>query len=107
MDTEGGVCEKAQEGSPKSLQRARQSTPHAETVSARKDRRVVVVGDSLLRGTEGPICRPDPSRRKVCCLPGAQVRDITRKLLKMVHSTNYFPLLIVQVASDKIAQRSP
>jgi len=42
----------------------------------------------------------------VCCLPGAQVRDITRKLPKLVRSTDYFPLLIVQVGSDEIALRS-
>ena len=63
-------------------------------------------GDSLLRGKKGPICRPDLSRREVCCLPGAQVRDITRKLPELVHPTDYYPLLIVQVGSDEIAQRS-
>ena len=65
-----------------------------------------MVGDSLLRGTEGPICRPDPVRREVCCLPGARVRDITRKLPKLVRSSDYFPLLVVQVGSDEIAQTS-
>ena len=33
-------------------------------------------------------------------------QDITRKLPKLVRSTDYFPLLIVQVGSDEIAQRS-
>ena len=63
------------------------------------------MGDSLLRGTEGPICRPDPSHWEVYYLPGAQVRDITRKLPKLVRSIDYFSLLIVQVGSDEIAQR--
>lgn len=65
-----------------------------------------MVGDSLLRGTEAPICRPDQSHREVCCLPGTQVRDINRKLPKLVRSTDYFPLLIVQMGSDEMAQRS-
>jgi len=64
------------------------------------------VGDSLLRGTEGSICKLDPSHWEVCCLPGARVSDITRKLPKLVRSTDYFPLLIVQVGSDETAHRS-
>ena len=35
-----------------------------------------------------------------------RVRDVTGKLSKLVRSTDYFPLLIVQVGSDEIAQRS-
>ena len=34
------------------------------------------------------------------------VRDITRKLPQLVRSTDYFLLLILQVGSDEIAQRS-
>ena len=33
-------------------------------------------------------------------------QDITRKLPKLVRSTDYVPLLIIQVGSDEIAQRS-
>jgi len=43
------------------------------TSSTRRKRRVIVVGHSQLRGTEGPICRADPPLREVCCLPGARV----------------------------------
>ena len=100
LDIEGEVSEEAWEGSPKRLPRARQSTPCVETASARKERRVVLVGYFLLRGTEGPTCRLDLSHWEVRCLLGAQVRDITRKLPKLVRSTGYFPLLIVQVGSD-------
>ena len=84
----------------------RQSPPCLETASVRKERKVVVVGSSLLRGMEGPICRSDPSHREGCCLPGARIRDITRKLPKLVRSVDYFPLLIVQVGSDEISSRS-
>ena len=71
-----------------------------------KKRRVIFVGDSLLRGTEGPICRPDPSPREVCCLPGARVRDIARNLPNLVRPSDYYPLSIVQAGSDEIAERS-
>ena len=67
---------------------------------------VIVVGDSLLRGTEGPVCRPDPTHREVCCLPGAWVRDITRKLPDLVCPSHYYPLVIIQAGRDEIADRS-
>ena len=91
---------------PRRKPKARQSPPRLQTSSVRKERRVVVMGDSLLRGTEGPICRLDRRRQEVCCLSRAYVRDITRKIPKLVMSTDYFPLLVVQVGSDEIAQTS-
>ena len=65
-----------------------------------------MVSDSLLWGTEGSICRPDPTCKEVCCLPGAHIRDIARKVLGLVCFSDYCPLLIVQVGSDEIAQGS-
>ena len=59
---------------PKAVPRASWSTPCLQTASAKTDRRVLAVGDSLLMGTEGPVCRPDLTHRQVCCLPGAQVK---------------------------------
>ena len=34
------------------------SGPGIKTSSKKNPRRVIVVGDSILRGVEGPICRP-------------------------------------------------
>ncbi|KAM9663018.1 uncharacterized protein ACIBXB_016421 [Morphnus guianensis] len=87
--------------------RPSQAAPRILTSSEKRKRRVIVVGDSLLRGTEGPICRPDPSHREVCCLSGARVKDITRKLPGLVQTSDYYPLLVVQVGSDEIAERNP
>ncbi|RMC06501.1 hypothetical protein DUI87_15937 [Hirundo rustica rustica] len=75
------------------------------TSNIKKKRRVIVVGDSLLRGTEGPICRPDPSHREVCCLPGTQVRNITERLPRLIWPSDYYPLLILQAGSDQIEKR--
>ena len=55
------------EGVPK----ARQPTPSITPSSVKKEGRVIVMGDSLLKGKEGPIC----------CLPGARIRDIAGKSL--------------------------
>jgi len=77
------------------------------TASAKKKIRVIVIGNSLLKGTEGPICQQDPSHREVCCPPGAWVRDVATKLPGLVWSSDYYTLLVMQVGGDKIAERSP
>ena len=76
-------------------------TPCIVTTSTKKQRRVLLVGDSLLRATEGPICRADPPLREVCCLPGAPVKDDTRKLPSLVQPSDYSPLLLLHVGGDK------
>ena len=77
------------------------------TSSTRRKRRVIVVGDSQLRGTEGPICRADPPLREVCCLPRARVKDIARKLSRLVRPSDYYPLLLFHVGADEVAVSSP
>jgi len=103
-ECEGPANEDAGEGPSGGLPRTSQSAPSIMTALAKKKRRVIVIDDSLLRGTEGPMCRPDPTRREVCCLPGARVRDVARKL---PGPSDYYPLLVMQVGSDEIMERSP
>ena len=64
---------------------------------------VIVIGDSLLKGAEGPICRPDPLHREGCCLPGA--KDMRKKLPCLVRPPDYYPLLLFQVGSDDIGRK--
>ena len=106
LEIEGDMSGEARQDLPRREPKLRQSPPCLETSSVREGRREIVVGDSLLRGMEGPICRPNPTCREVCCLPGAHIRDITRKVPGLVCSSDYCPLLIVQVGSDEIAQGS-
>ena len=68
---------------------------------------IIFVCDSLLRGTEGPMCRADPPLRQVCCFPGAQVKDITRKLPSLVRPSDYYPLLLFHVGGNEAAMHSP
>lgn len=49
------------------------------------------MGDSLSKGTE--ICRLDPTHTQVCCLPGARVRDIARKVTHLLRPSDYYPLM--------------
>ena len=74
------VSEDVVKGPALRLSRVRRLTPHLKTASI-EERRVTVVGGSLLRG---PVCQPDPTHREVCCLPGARVRHISRKLLSLI-----------------------
>ena len=106
LKLEGAVVEGEVGELPPSVPKRRHPAPRLITASSRKERRVIVIGDSLLEGTEGPICRPAPTRREVCCLPGARVRDISRKLPSLIRNSDYYPLLIVQAGSDEVAEKS-
>ena len=80
-------------------------TFHFATASVRK-KRAVIIGDSLLRGTEGPICCSDPSHREVCCLPGAWVRDVVRNITRLIKPSDYYPLLVFHVGNEEVGKRS-
>ena len=69
-------------GPPMRFLRVRQLTPQLETASAKKD------------------------SREVCCLPGAQVRVISRKLPCLVHPSDCYPLVTVEAGSNGVADRS-
>ena len=70
---------------------SRNSGREAERQSTKKKRRIVIVGDSLLHGNEAQVCREDPWTHQVCCLPGAQVRDRTEGLPKLIQPTDTYP----------------
>jgi len=67
----------------------------------------MAVRDSLLRGAEGPVCWADLPHREICCLPGARIRDVTRKLPSLVQPSDYCPLLSFHMSGGKVAVRSP
>ena len=58
-------------------------------------------------GNRGSICRADPPLREVCCLPRARVKDIARKLSRLVRPSDYYPLLLFHVGADEVAVSSP
>lgn len=58
--------------------------PYIKTTHRRKKKWVIVGGNSLLRGIEGPVYWADLPHREVCCLLGAWLKDITRKLPSLV-----------------------
>nr|XP_033793599.1 uncharacterized protein LOC117357324 [Geotrypetes seraphini] len=54
-----GTTEETADGTQEDAQ-----LPASNSGPPRKERRVVVIGDSMLRGTEGPICRPNLQSRE-------------------------------------------
>lgn len=55
----------------------------------------------VLRGTKSLVCQPDPSHRDLC-LP----RDITSRLPRLIRPTGYYSMLVVQVSSGEVDERS-
>ncbi|XP_025065811.1 uncharacterized protein LOC112551083 [Alligator sinensis] len=73
----------------------------------RKRRRVIVVGDSLLRGAEGNICRPDPMAREVCCLPEAKIQDVIIRIPDLIQPLDYYPMVLIHVGTNDTARSNP
>uniref|UniRef100_A0A8D2L7V5 SGNH hydrolase-type esterase domain-containing protein n=1 Tax=Varanus komodoensis TaxID=61221 RepID=A0A8D2L7V5_VARKO len=74
--------------------------------TTRKTRRwVIVVGDSLLRGTETAVCRPNLETREVCCLPGACIRHVKDRVERLVRSRGHQPLLMIHVGTNDVARQ--
>jgi len=76
------------------------STPAADSRYCEKKSQLLVVDDSLLRGTEAPICQPDRESHEVCCLPGAKIRGMAKRVPQLVKSTDYSPLLLFHVGTN-------
>lgn len=66
----------------------------------------VIIADSLLRGTEDPICCSDLSCKEVCCLSGAHVRDVARNITRLVKFSDFYPLLVFHSGNEEIGKRS-
>ncbi|KAM8793383.1 LOW QUALITY PROTEIN: uncharacterized protein ACNFOS_013364 [Eudromia elegans] len=77
-----------------------EAAPPREKRSPGKKQRVISMGDSLLQGTEAPICRPDPLAREVCCLPGARIRAVTGRLPRLVQEADYYSLLVFHMGTN-------
>ncbi|XP_060129222.1 uncharacterized protein LOC132591937 [Zootoca vivipara] len=83
-----------------------EGTAHGRIPTKPMKRRVVVIGDSLLRGTEAVICGPDKMSREVCCLPGAKIKDVTERLQGIIKPTDKYPFLLVHVGTNDTASHS-
>ncbi|XP_050821628.1 uncharacterized protein LOC127057046 [Gopherus flavomarginatus] len=105
-DNHYALLDTGEKKSPPTVKGVKPRTPKAgrSAVTTDKKRRVVVVGDSLLRGTETPICCPDRSSREVCCLPGARIRDVTEALSRIIRPSDYYPMLLIHMGTNDTAR---
>lgn len=78
---------------------------HIVTSAPRKVHKVLVIGDSLLRGTEASICCPENFSRQIYCLPGSHIHSIAKRLPNVVNATDYHPLLPFHVGSNDIVMK--
>lgn len=62
---------------------------------------------TLLQETEILICQQDPFLWELCSLPGARVEGVDGKVPTPVEPSDYCPLLISQVGSDRVAASRP
>lgn len=79
---------------------ARPSPRCITTTPSKKKQWVIVVCDSLLKGTEASICYPYPQSRDVCCFPGAHIKDVTERLPDLVRPTDYYTLLLFPIGTS-------
>ena len=49
-----------------------------------ESRRTIVIGDSLVRGTDRRFCGSERDSRMVCCLLGARVRDVSDRVFRIL-----------------------
>lgn len=108
LEPEGQTTDEVGEG-PSEIVRPPKTIPPVPCInisSVNRKSSVVVIGDSFLRGAEVLIRRLDPTHREVCCLPGAQRRDITGKLSSLVRPSEYYPLFVVQTGREEITKRT-
>lgn len=98
--------EKHVENTGSNKHRERGQSGHCINTSAtKKGWRVLIIGESLLGGTEVPLCCPDILSRDMCCLPGAHIRDIRKALPQLIKLEDYFPFIVLEAGSQDAAMR--
>uniref|UniRef100_A0A8C3P9C4 Ig-like domain-containing protein n=1 Tax=Chrysemys picta bellii TaxID=8478 RepID=A0A8C3P9C4_CHRPI len=76
--------------------------PENHTVT--RKRQVYVIGDSLLRRIDWPVTRADPENRRVCCLPGAKIRDVDLRLKRILTGAGKNPMIVLHVGTNDTAR---
>ncbi|XP_062909111.1 uncharacterized protein LOC134349138 [Mobula hypostoma] len=64
----------------------------------------MVVGDSIVRGTERGFCGNRRDLRMVCCLPGARIQDVTDRVQGILKSEGEDPEVVVHVGTNDVGK---
>eukprot|EP00061_Rhincodon_typus_P009532 g33110.t1 len=67
-------------------------------------RQVVVVGDSIIMGIDGILCKHDQESHMVCCVPGARLRDISDWLERILEREGEDPAVVVHIGTNNIGK---
>jgi len=107
LELEGQISNDLVGEPPRWLTTARRLTPPCiETAFTMKNRKIIGMDNSPLRGLERPVCWPNTVHSEKCWLPGAWVIAVTRNHPSLVHSSDHYLLLIVQAGCMDVAERS-
>ncbi|XP_055522044.1 uncharacterized protein LOC129716197 isoform X1 [Leucoraja erinacea] len=67
--------------------------------------KAIVVGDSIVRGTDRGFCGNRRDARMVCCLPGARIQDVTDRVQKILKGEGEHPEVVVHVGTNDVGKK--
>ena len=67
--------------------------------------RALVIGDSIVRGTDRRFCGNERDSRLVCCLPGARVRDVSDRVFGILKGEGEQPQVVVHIGTNNIGKK--
>lgn len=77
------------------------------TLSSRKKGKIVVVGDSQVRGLGRLFCARDSERRMCVCLPGAGIGDVADRLEGVLAGEGEAPTVVISAGGNDIGRTRP
>ncbi|XP_055521107.1 uncharacterized protein LOC129715270 [Leucoraja erinacea] len=70
-----------------------------------KKRRAIVIGDSILRGSDRRFCGRSQETRMVVCLPSARVSDVSQRVQDILKSEGEEPEVVVHIGTNDIGKK--
>ena len=80
-----------------------ENSPDAQKGS--KKRRAIVIGDSIVRGSDWRFCGRSRETRMVVCLPGARVSDVSERVEKILKREGEEPDVVVHIGTNDIGRK--
>ena len=68
-------------------------------------KRAIVIGDSIVRGSDRRFCGGDRESRMVVCLPGARVRDVSDRVQDILKWEGKEPEVVVHIGTNDIGRK--
>ena len=81
-----------------------ESVPVAKKVRGEKSG-TVLIGDSLVRGTDRRFCGRNRDTRWVCCLPGARVSDVSERISQVLKGEGEQPQVVVHIGTNDLGRK--